>query len=57
VFISDINRIDDVMVNVLASSVVDRVFEQKSAQTKVYDNGICCFSGKHKLPRNKSKDW
>jgi hypothetical protein len=39
-------RICDVMVSVLSSSVVDRVFEPRSCQTKDYEIGICCFSSK-----------
>jgi hypothetical protein len=36
------NRFDaGVMVSVLASSVVDRVFESRSGQTKDYEIGIC----------------
>ena len=39
--------IDGVMVRVLASSEVDRVFEARSGQIKDYKSGICCFSTKH----------
>ena len=45
------------MVNVLASSVVDREFEPQSHETKDYKIGICCFSAKHAALRRKSKDW
>jgi hypothetical protein len=41
------NRIGGVMINVLASRVVDRGFETRSGQTKDYKIGICCFSAKH----------
>ena len=34
------------MVSVPASSAVDRGFEHRSGQTKVYKNGICYFSTK-----------
>jgi hypothetical protein len=51
------NRIGGVMVSVLASSAVDCGFEPRSGQTKVYEIGICCFSGKHAALRRKSKDW
>ena len=51
------NRIGGVMVSVLATSVVDRVFEPRSGQTKDYKIGICCFSAKHVAPRRKRKDW
>ena len=30
----------------LASSVVDRGFEPRSGQIKVYKTGICCFPAK-----------
>ena len=52
-----LNRIGDVIVSVLASSVVDRGFEPRSGQIKDYKNGICCFSAKHAALRSKSKDW
>ena len=45
------------MVNILASSVVDRGFEPRSGQTKDYKIDICCFSDKHAALRRKSKDW
>ena len=45
------------MVNVLASSAVNRGFEPRSGQTKDYKNGMCCFSAKHVALRKKSKDW
>ena len=47
------NRIGGVIVSVLASSVVDR----GSGQTKDYEIGMCCFSGKHAALKRKSKDW
>ena len=55
--INRINRIGSVMVNVLASSAVDRGFEPGSGQTKDYKIGIYCFSGKHAALRSKSKNW
>ena len=45
------------MVSVLVSSAVDCGFEPRSGQTKDYEFGICCFSGKHAALRRKSKDW
>ena len=51
------NRIDGVMVSVLASSVVDCGFPPQSGQTKNYEIGICCFSAKHAALRRKNKDW
>ena len=44
------------MVNVVASSAVDRGFKPWSGQTKDYKIGICCFSAKHAALRKKSKD-
>jgi hypothetical protein len=35
------------MTSTLASSVVDRVFELRSDQTKNYYIGSCCLSGKY----------
>ena len=51
------NSIGVVMVNMLASSAVDRGFESKSGQTKDYTIGIACFSVKHAALRRKSEDW
>ena len=39
--------IGGVIVSMLDSSMVDRVFEPWSGQTKDYEIGICCFSVKH----------
>ena len=44
------------MVSVLASMEVDREFEPRSDQTKVYEIGMCCFSAKNAALRRKSKD-
>ena len=52
-----INRIDGIMINMLASSAVDCGFEPWSGQTKDNKIGICCFSTKHAALRRKSKDW
>ena len=49
--------IDDVIVNMLSSSVVDRGFEPLSGQAKDYKIGICCFSAKHAALREKSTGW
>ena len=51
------HRIGGVMVSVIASSAVDRVFEPRSGQTKDYKIGICCFSAKNAALQRKSKDW
>ena len=45
------------MVGVLASNVVDRVFEPRSGQSKDYEIGICGFSANHGALTRKSKDW
>ena len=50
------NRINDVMVSMLALSAVDRGFELWSGQTKDYKIGICCLSAKQAALRRKSKD-
>ena len=51
------NCISSVMVNVPASSAVDRGFGQRSGQTKHHKIDICCFSAKHAALRRKSRDW
>jgi hypothetical protein len=56
-FRSILNRSGGVMVKMLASSAVDRGFEPRSAQTKDYNIGICCFSAKHTALRRKNEDW
>ena len=45
------------MDSVLTSSAVDRGFELRSAQTKDYIIGMCCFPAKHAALRRNSKDW
>ena len=51
------NRIGDVMVSMLASTAVGRVFEPQSCQTKDYKVDMCCFFAKHAALRRKSNDW
>ena len=51
------NRTGCVMVSVLSSSAVDRGFEPRSAQIKVYKIGICFFSAMYAALRRMSKDW
>ena len=51
------NRIDGVMVSVLASGMVGHGFEHRSGQTKHYKICICCFSSTHSILRRKIKDW
>ena len=51
------NRNVGVMVSVLASSAVDRGFENRSGQIKDYKVGVYCFSVKHAALRRKNKDW
>ena len=46
-----------VKVRVLASSVVDRVFEPRSGQTKDYKIDMCCLSANPAALRRKNKDW
>ena len=48
------NRIDSVMVSVLASSAVYRGIEPRSGQTKYYAIGISCFISKHAALRRKN---
>jgi len=45
------------MVDVLASSVVDRRFKPSSGQTKNYKIGICCFSAKQAALRSNGIYW
>jgi hypothetical protein len=45
------------MVSVHTSRTVDRGFDPRYGQTKVYETGICCFSAKHSSLRRKSKYW
>jgi hypothetical protein len=47
-----VNRIGGVKITVLASCVVDRVFESWSGYTK---HGMCCLSTKHAALRRKTK--
>jgi fucose permease len=47
--------VSGVVVSVLASVVVDRVFEPLSGQSKDYNIGICCFS--YVTWTSKNKDW
>jgi len=49
------NHIDSLIVNLLASIVVDHGFDPRSGKTKDYKIGICCLSSKH--TRKKSKNW
>jgi hypothetical protein len=51
------NRLGGVIVNVLASSEVNRGFEFRSGKTKDYKIGMCCFTAKHAAVRRTSKDW
>ena len=51
------DRIDGVMVGVLASSSLDRGFEPRSGQIKDNTIGTCCFSAKLAALWRKSKDW
>ena len=50
------NRIDGVMANVFASSVVDLGFERRKGNSKDYNICICFFSAKHATLRSKNKN-
>ena len=50
------NRIDGVMVIVIALRAVDRGFEPRLGQTKDYKIGVCCLFAKDLPLRKKSKD-
>ena len=45
------------MVNVLASSAVERGYEPRSGQPNDYAIDICCVSAKHAALSRKNKDW
>ena len=45
------------MGSVLAWSTIERELEPHSGQTKGHKIGVRCFSSKHTVVRNKSKDW
>ena len=49
-----VNRIDGVMVSVLASSELDQGFDPRLGPTKDYKTGIFCFSSKHTALTSKS---
>ena len=53
------NQVDGVIISILASSAVDRVFEPQSGHIKDYTFGICCFSPKHVAfgSKTKNKYW
>jgi hypothetical protein len=51
------NRIDGVIVSLLALNAVNHEFEPRSGHTNDYENGMCFFSSKHMPLRRKSKDW
>ena len=46
-FYLHINHIGGLVVSVLASSVIDCVFEPQWSQTKDYKIVFCCFSANH----------
>ena len=51
------NCISDVMVMVLAFSVIDRGFKSWSSQAKDNKNDIYCFSGDYAALRSKNNKW
>ena len=57
IYLICVNRICDVMVSMLAASVVDRGFEHRSGQTTEHNIIICCFSAQYTALRRKSNDW
>ena len=48
------NHISGIVVRVLASSVINRVFEPRLGQTHDYKIGILSFSAKHATLRSKT---
>ena len=52
-----LNRIGNVVVNMITSSTVYHRIDPRSGQSKDYDIGICCNSVKHTALRSKIKDW
>ena len=49
-----VNRMGGVMVSVVVSCAVDRVFEPRSCQTKDYKISICYVSTKYTALRSES---
>ena len=45
------------MVNVLASSVVDRCYDLGSGLIHCYEISMCCFSEKYAPLKSKNDDW
>ena len=57
-FSDELIRIDEVIVGVLAASVVYRGVGSLSGQTKDYENVFCCFYANHAALRHKTNtDW
>jgi hypothetical protein len=52
-YLQNLNRIGGIMVSMLGSSGVDRVFQSRSDQTKDYKIHICCISAKYAALRRK----
>ena len=52
-----VNRIGSVMVCMITSNVIDRVFEPRQVKTKDYEIGICCFFAKYTDLMSCIKDW
>ena len=51
------NHISGVVVSVLVSSVINRVFEPRSVQTHDYKIDICSFFAMHATAKRKNKVW
>ena len=46
----------DILVIVLVSSAVDRVFDRQLGKTKDNNNGMCCFSAHRATLKSKCND-
>jgi hypothetical protein len=56
-YLSCLNSISGVTVNVMDSRAVDRGFGPRSGQTSDYAIGICYFSAKHAALMSKGRNW
>ena len=51
------NRISSVMVSMITSNTVNRVFEPRQVKTKDYTIGICCFIVQYTDLMSCIKNW
>ena len=51
------NRISSVMVSMITSNTVNRVFEPRQVKNKDYTIGICCFVVQYTDLMSYIKDW